>query len=73
MIEEAISHGLSEVIERDAWSLVEASRNTGPRIQNVEDGLARDLLDKFATAEVDVYLRDITSDIGIPTCAAIRR
>ena len=28
------------------------------------------LLDKFAAAEVDVYLRDITSDIGIPTCAA---
>jgi len=69
--EEAISHGLSEVIERDAWSLVEASRNTGPRVQNVEDGLAVDLLDKFAKAEVEVILRDITSDIGIPTCAAI--
>lgn len=69
--EEAISHGLSEVIERDAWSLVEASRNTGPRVKNIEDGLAGDLLDKFARAEVEVILRDITSDIGIPTCAAI--
>ena len=27
-IEEAIFHGLSEVIERDAWSLVEKSRNS---------------------------------------------
>jgi ribosomal protein S12 methylthiotransferase accessory factor len=27
-------------------------------------------LDKFKAALVDVYLRDITSDIGVPTCAA---
>ena len=30
VIEEAIFHGLAEVIERDAWALVEATRNTGP-------------------------------------------
>ena len=42
----------------------------GPLISDIEDGRARGLLDKFAAAEVDVYLRDITSDIGIPTCAA---
>jgi len=32
---------------------------------------AKLLLDKFAAAEVDVYLRDITSDIGVATCAAV--
>jgi len=69
-IEEAIFHGLSEVIERDAWSLVEMSRDTGPIIKGVGNGLAGGLLEKFANAEVAVYLRDITSDIGIPTCAA---
>ena len=69
-IEEAIFHGLAEVIERDAWALVEATRKTGPLISDVEDGLTKSLLDKFAAAEVDVYLRDITSDIGVPTCAA---
>ena len=70
VIEEAIFHGLAEVIERDAWALVEATRRTGPLICDVQDDLAKGLLDKFAAAEVDVYLRDITSDIGIPTCAA---
>ena len=70
VIEEAIFHGLAEVIERDAWALVEATRRTGPLICDIEDGQAKGLLDKFAAAEVDVYLRDITSDIGIPTCAA---
>jgi putative methanogenesis marker protein 1 len=70
-MEEAVFHGLAEVIERDAWSLVEASRRTGPIIQQVGNGLARELLDKFARAEVAVYLKDITSDIGVPTCAAV--
>jgi putative methanogenesis marker protein 1 len=70
-MEEAIFHGLAEVIERDAWSLSEAARNTGPIIQNVGNGLAKSLLDKFVQAQVEVYLKDITSDIGIPTCAAV--
>jgi len=70
-MEEAIFHGLAEVIERDAWALVEAARNTGPLVGGVGDGLAGSLLDKFAAAQVAVYLRDITSDIGIPTCAAV--
>lgn len=70
-LEEAIFHGLAEVIERDAWALVEAARNTGPLIEGLGDGLAGDLLQKFQQAEVDVYLRDITSDIGVPTCAAV--
>ncbi len=69
-IEEAIFHGLAEVIERDAWAIVEATRFAGPLIGDVGEGLAGSLLDKFAKSEVDVYLRDITSDIGIPTCAA---
>jgi ribosomal protein S12 methylthiotransferase accessory factor len=70
VIEEAIFHGLAEVIERDAWALVEAVRRTGPLIEDVEDDLARGLLEKFAAAGVDVYLRDITSDIDVATCAA---
>lgn len=69
-IEEAIFHGLAEVIERDAWALVEATRSIGPLIRDVQDEQAKGLLDKFAAAEVDVYLRDITSDIGVATCAA---
>ncbi len=70
-LEEATFHALMEVVERDAWSLVEMTRNTGPRIEGIADGLAADLLAKFAAAGVEVTLRDITSDIGIPTVAAV--
>ena len=70
-LEEAIFHGLSEVIERDAWSLVEASRNTGPNIISPDNGMVGDLMDRFSDAEVSVQIRDMTSDIGIPTFAAV--
>ena len=70
-VEEAVFHALMEVIERDAWSLAEATRDTGPEITGIHDGLAGDLLGKFARAEVEVHLKDITSDLGIPTVAAV--
>ncbi len=70
-LEEAIFHGLSEVIERDAWSLVEASRNAGPNIISPDNGMVGDLMDRFSDAEVSVQIRDMTSDTGIPTFAAV--
>jgi len=70
-IEEAIFHGLCEVIERDAWSLVEASRDTGSVVDKIDDPLINSMQEKFASAHVDVLIRDITSDIGIPTMAAV--
>ena len=69
-LEEAIFHGLAEVIERDAWSLVEITRNTGPNVK-IDGGEIRNLIDKFLNAEVSVLIRDITSDIGVPTFAAV--
>ncbi|UEC43272.1 MAG: Putative methanogenesis marker protein 1 [Methanothrix sp.] len=70
VLEEAVFHGLSEVIERDAWSLVEAVKDTGPLVSGVGDGLAAEILGKFERAEVEVRIKDITSDVGVPTIAA---
>lgn len=69
--EEAIFHALSEVIERDAWSIVETTRNTGPAVVGIDDPAIREMQKKFADAQVEVTIRDITSDIGIPTIAAV--
>jgi ribosomal protein S12 methylthiotransferase accessory factor len=70
-MEEAIFHALCEVIERDAWSLVEASRDTGASVINIDDTACLGMQKKFADAKVEVRVRDITSDIGIPTMAAV--
>lgn len=69
-LEEAIFHGLAEVVERDAWSLVEITRNTGA-VVDVREGEIRNLVDKFSDADVSVLIRDITSDVGVPTFAAV--
>jgi ribosomal protein S12 methylthiotransferase accessory factor len=69
--EEAVFHGLAEIVERDAWSLVEVTKRPGPRIIDPPPGLPAELLRRFAEAKVEVTVRDITSDLGIPTCAAV--
>jgi putative methanogenesis marker protein 1 len=69
-IEEAIFHGLAEVVERDAWSLVEITRNTGAVVKTKEEGI-RVLQDKFSDADISLLIRDITSDVCVPTFAAV--
>lgn len=70
-LEEAVFHALTEVIERDAWSLVETLRDAGPGIDLPDSGMVSSMADQFTRNDIEVHLRDITSDIGIPTIAAV--
>lgn len=70
-LEEAAFHALCEVIERDAWSLCEAGKTAGRMITDIEDDDIAGLLASFKEAGVDVLLRDITGDIGLPTIVAV--
>jgi ribosomal protein S12 methylthiotransferase accessory factor len=67
---EAISHGICEVVERDAttlWWARRASDQGSPRLalDTVEDPICRQLLAKFEAADVDVVVWPCTSDVGI--------
>jgi ribosomal protein S12 methylthiotransferase accessory factor len=70
-MEEAVLHAMCEVIERDAWSICEAWRKPRGEIL-VEDNcpVVGELLEKFRSQGVEVHLKDLTSDVGIPTIAA---
>ncbi|MDV0446534.1 hypothetical protein MsAg5_03790 [Methanosarcinaceae archaeon Ag5] len=70
-LEEAVYHAMCEVIERDAWSLCEANKTGGRIIVDIDDEDIGRLLSRFEEAGVQVVLRDITSDVGVPTIAAI--
>jgi len=70
-LEEAVFHALSEVVERDAWSLVEASGNAGPVLENIDHPQLNAMIEAFSENEVDLLIRDITSDNGVPTIAAV--
>ncbi|HEY3419249.1 MAG TPA: YcaO-related McrA-glycine thioamidation protein [Methanomassiliicoccales archaeon] len=68
---EATLHGLCEVVERDAWSLSEVKRKVVSDITiGEEKGLLKDTLERFTSKGVEVHLKNLTSDIGMPVIAA---
>jgi ribosomal protein S12 methylthiotransferase accessory factor len=69
-LEEAILHGMCEVIERDAWSLAEGRRKLNGNVEVPENGRVRDLYDRFTSKGIEVHLKNLTSDIGVPVIAA---
>ncbi len=70
-IEEAIVHGLLEVIERDAISIAEYSRNVGTEIILQEDDVeVYDLKNKFESVGIPVKLWLLPSITGIPVVVA---
>jgi ribosomal protein S12 methylthiotransferase accessory factor len=72
-LEEAIFHGMMEVIERDSWSIFEAYKKQVPEIDctNTTNEYIHDLLKKFEDNNVSIKLLDLTSDIDIPTIGAV--
>ncbi|MGA2676723.1 MAG: YcaO-related McrA-glycine thioamidation protein [Methanobacterium sp.] len=72
-IEEAIFHGIMEVVERDAWSIFEAKKKPKSEVncEEVNNPLIRNILDKFSIMGIEVKLIDLTADIDITTMAAV--
>ncbi|MCL2607079.1 MAG: YcaO-related McrA-glycine thioamidation protein [Methanomassiliicoccaceae archaeon] len=69
-MEEAILHGMLELIERDAWSICEYREKANADVILEEGSLCSELMKKFNDNGVEIYLKDLTSDIGIPTIGA---
>lgn len=75
-IEEATFHGLMERIERDAYALwqlrkLKQQQDTCIDAASFESAKVRGLQDKLLEAELEFRLFDITSDVGVPTFAAL--
>ncbi|MFH0809990.1 MAG: YcaO-like family protein [Pseudomonadota bacterium] len=72
-LEEAVSQGLCEVVERHVSALVARGRLSTPAIDpaTATSPAARDLLARFAACGISLHLRDFSLDTGIPTVAAI--
>ena len=71
-LEEAILHGMFEVIERDAWSIFELTHKNSSQIDldSIESEIIQEALLKFSENEIKIKLMDLTADINIPTIAA---
>jgi ribosomal protein S12 methylthiotransferase accessory factor len=70
-MEEAVLHAMCEVIERDAWSICESRRlPLGDVVVEEDCPVVIELLERFRCQGVEFHLKDLTSDVGIPTIAA---
>lgn len=72
VLEEAILHGIFEVIERDAWSIFELTHKNYAQIDidSIESDVINESIDKFESNGIKIKLMDFTADIKIPTIAA---
>ena len=72
ILEEAILHGMLEVIERDAWSIFELTHKNYAQIDldSIESELVNDVIYKFESEGIKIKLMDFTADVKIPTIAA---
>jgi YcaO-like protein with predicted kinase domain len=73
---EAVSHGLCEVIERDALALWDAAGGSGSALgriapASIDDGACQRVVAAIQAAELAIGIWDITSDIGIATFACV--
>lgn len=68
-MEEAVLHGLLEVVERDALGIAEYTKNPGRELI-VKDGINLELTKKFEDAGIPVKLWLLDSDVDIPTVVA---
>ena len=75
-MEEAVIHGLAEVIERDAWSIAQYSRQFHDAIfiENVpENEFIIGVFERFEKAGIEIVAKDLTTDVGMPVVAAFSR
>jgi ribosomal protein S12 methylthiotransferase accessory factor len=73
-LEEALLHGICEVIERHCKSVIRDGRITPPTIdqKTIEYGSVRNLIKKFESNGCKIVLKNYSMDLGVPVVAAIR-
>lgn len=76
MGDEAVLHGLCELIERDAialWHYASPARQAASRIDpdSVDDEEPAEIIRKLRAAEIEPIVWDVTSDVGIATIRVV--
>ena len=74
-LEEAILQGFYELVERDAFAIwwYNGLRAPGVDLSSFDDEFLASAADYYARCEREVWMLDVTSDIGIPSFVALSR
>jgi ribosomal protein S12 methylthiotransferase accessory factor len=73
--EDAIVQGFLELVERDAVALwwYNRTRHRGVRLGALDDPWIDDLVERYRGIDREIWVLDITSDLGVPVMAAVSR
>jgi ribosomal protein S12 methylthiotransferase accessory factor len=73
--EEAVSHGICEVVERHIQTVVQENKLVTSTInqKSIRSAIVQDLLDKFKAINQKVILKDLSLGIGIPIIGVVRK
>jgi ribosomal protein S12 methylthiotransferase accessory factor len=75
VIEEAVLQGILELVERDAVALwwYNRLRRRAVDLESAEDSYVSAITNHYHTLKRDIWVLDVTSDLKIPTFAALSR
>lgn len=71
--DQAILNGIYEIVERDAFMCIYLNRISPPviNLKLIKDKIFREIIEKCARYKLELYVLDITTDIGIPSYLSI--
>jgi ribosomal protein S12 methylthiotransferase accessory factor len=72
-VEEALSQGICEIVERHVSSVISHKKLSVPAIrpESATDTMVMEMLQKYKNAGIQLYLSDFTLDMGIPSVGAM--
>ena len=72
-VEEAMSQGICELVERHVSSIISREKMNVPAIDldTVTDALTRELIGKFKNAGIELYASDFSLNTGIPSVGVL--
>jgi len=72
-VEEAISQGICEVVERHVSSLISQGKISVSAIrpESATDPLVKEMLEKYGVNNIQVFLSDFSLDMGIPSVGVL--
>lgn len=72
-VEEALSQGICEIVERHVSSIISRQRISTPLIDpaSATDRLVREMLGKYEKAGIKLFLSDFTLEMGIPSVGVL--
>jgi ribosomal protein S12 methylthiotransferase accessory factor len=72
-VEEALSQGICEVVERHVSSVVSRNKLKTPaiKIQSVRDPLVWEMIEKYQKAGIKLFISDFSLDTGIPSVGVL--